>query len=365
MSRVAKSTKHKLHYPDFEELLTTIAKTTTIFRQTTNENQNKRLKTEDTLLTLKDSILHASNEANFEFDIRKDEATFGILSSLSSTLSSQIRGDNEFYAIIDKQTCNYVYLDSGLTEILGVSLPDIHSKGMCETSREFLILHTEDLNHFNRYKKIVQHIFHSNWFDADKFTGQHIIKLRLNTENSTNALLKENGFVVVEKQLYLNFTELQDIKSRFALDKFIVSYDQECDFVSHYFNSTSEQVTQLNAYSYLVNAHLIAIPVKYLLLLDERNVTDGYKAIANNLNILIKRYTQLEANFDEKYVGDCFLRTIRTHIEQAYNKWDKRKGQSYIEINNDIDALRCAKKLGLIPMPIKIKDMILRSISAK
>ena len=236
---------------------------------------------------------------------------------------------------------------------------------MCETRLEFLILHTEDLNHFNRYKKIVQHIFHSNWFDADKFTGQHIIKLRLNTENSTNALLKENGFVVVEKQLYLNFTELQDIKSRFALDKFIVSYDQECDFVSHYFNSTSEQVTQLNAYSYLVNAHLIAIPVKYLLLLDERNVTDGYKAIANNLNILIKRYTQLEANFDEKYVGDCFLRTIRTHIEQAYNKWDKRKGQSYIEINNDIDALRCAKKLGLIPMPIKIKDMILRSISAK
>lgn len=65
---------------------------------------------------------------------------------------------------------------------------------------------------------------------------------------------------------------------------------------------------------------------------------------------------------DEQQVADCFAKTIRPKVESAFNRWDFRSSSGLIRINSDTEAVQYAKRLGLLPIPPLIKDLLFEMV---
>jgi hypothetical protein len=91
-------------------------------------------------------------------------------------------------------------------------------------------------------------------------------------------------------------------------------------------------------------------------MLEERILQDRNKGISNELNRNIQEYAGIEANFDEYQIGDYMAKTIRPKLTDLVQKWDP--SQNSIIIENDNQAIHQAQKLGLLPIPEKIKTLI-------
>jgi Na+-transporting NADH:ubiquinone oxidoreductase subunit NqrC len=91
-------------------------------------------------------------------------------------------------------------------------------------------------------------------------------------------------------------------------------------------------------------------------MLEERILQDRNKGISNELNRNIFENANVEANFDEHQIGDYMAKTIRPKLNDLIQKWDS--SQSNKNIENDNQAIHQAQKLGLLPIPEKIKKLI-------
>jgi Na+-transporting NADH:ubiquinone oxidoreductase subunit NqrC len=91
-------------------------------------------------------------------------------------------------------------------------------------------------------------------------------------------------------------------------------------------------------------------------MLEERILQDRNKGISNEINRNIFEHAGIESSFDEYQIGDYMAKTIRPKLTELVQKWDSSHSSKSIE--NDNQAIHQAQKLGLLPIPEKIKNLI-------
>jgi hypothetical protein len=171
--------------------------------------------------------------------------------------------------------------------------------------------------------------------------------------------------VTLEKKCFLQLNEENpDFKfPRYHFDKWNVFPSDNFEFVKPYFVSSEKQSFILNKLSYLMNAYLLDISPKYLLMLDARKEFDRNKEIANEINSSIKKITEFDFQFSENQIADYFSKTIRNKIGSMAEKWDKI--MEYGNVQSEQQAITIAQKFGLIPIPMDIKEWIYMNLSCE
>jgi hypothetical protein len=265
-------------------------------------------------------------------------------------------GINEFQTIYSTKEQKYIHVGQSISDVLGINPENFTIESFLGFSENNFI-HPEDLPHVVRYAGIAYAVLCMPCFTFKVNQDHYKIKFRAIFQNSTNPTIRK-ATVSLEKKSFLTIDESQSDLSfpNLHFDFWRVTNDEVSDIVTPRFVSDFSQTEQMNTAAFLLNATLLNFPVKYLLLLHERQYTDRNKDVSVNVNKQIREFSGIESNISEQQVGDYFSKTIRKKIGEVYNKWSQSKGE---EIPfSETQAIHQAQKLGLLPIPEKIKKLI-------
>lgn len=274
-------------------------------------------------------------------------------------------GPNEFYTIYDIESCNYWVVDEKIEMVLGVEPKDFNVWAMAGLDPENRLYHTLDINHMMRWASIGYLMIALPFFTWSNSDFYYQVQFRVAVSKSSIDRFKKVPFVILDKKCY-PFFELNNMGlpvATYHFDRWSVYSSGKFDFVRPLFITGSENESTINALLFLINAYLLDLPVKYLLILNERQNHDRNKAIANSMNSKMAEYAGINTNFDEFQIGDYFAKTIRERIAKIMNLWDKRQPDDLVTVDSDHLAVYYAKTLGLLPLPDNMEEMIYGQIT--
>ena len=265
---------------------------------------------------------------------------------------------NEFYTVFDLLNSNYCVKDETLSEKLGIQPENFELYNLLGITGHPFKVHEEDLPHFIRWAGVAFLLFSLPGFTFQSNKDHFIIKFRVNVSSSEIPAISELKFVTLEKKCFLSNESVgnNEFIPRYHFDRWSIIPTNEDLFVKPQFVSDFQQSTFMNGLNFLFNASLLNFPIKYLLMLEERILQDRNKGISNELNRNIFEHAGIEASFDEHQIGDYMAKTIRPKLTELVQKWDSSNSSKIIE--NDNQAIHQAQKLGLLPIPEKIKTLI-------
>lgn len=271
---------------------------------------------------------------------------------------------NEFYAVFDLYNFRHKEVDPNIEKLLGIKPADFNLPAMAGWDPENPLFHKRDNNHVLRWASIAYFMFTMRLLKWNSMEDQYRVRFRVGTAKSSIKSIKEQEFVALEKLCFLFYDKTDDGSTRpiYHFDKWLVYNQSEFDFVRPMWLSTPERQQYLNDILYLINAYMIAIPTQYLLYLHEKSITDRNKAVANSLNEQILKHSNLNVNFDEQQIADCFAKTIRPKLTGAMNLWDPRELNDLVDVQSDQQAVQYAKVLGLVPIPQNILKSLYSNI---
>ncbi len=265
---------------------------------------------------------------------------------------------NEFYTVFDLLNSNYCIKDETINEKLGIKPENFELYNLLGISGHPFKVHEEDLPHFIRWAGVAFLLFSLPGFTFQSNKDHFIIKFRVNVSSSEIPEIAELKYVTLEKKCFLSNDSVGNNKfiPRYHFDRWSIIPSNEDLFVKPQFVSDFQQSTFMNGLNYLFNASLLNFPIKYLLMLEERILQDRNKGISNEINRNISEHAGIESSFDEYQIGDYMVKTIRPKLTELVQKWDSSHSSKSIE--NDNQAIHQAQKLGLLPIPEKIKALI-------
>lgn len=265
---------------------------------------------------------------------------------------------NEFYTVFDLLNSNYCVKDETLIEKLGIEPENFELYNLLGITGHPFKVHEEDLPHFIRWAGVAFLLFSLPGFTFQSNKDHFIIKFRVNVSSSKIPEIAELGYVTLEKKCFLSNESVgnHEFIPRYHFDRWSIIPNNDDLFVKPHFVSDFQQSAFMNGLNYLFNASLLNFPVKYLLMLEERILQDRNKGISNQINKNILEFTGIESSFDEYQIGDYMAKTIRPKLTELAQKWDSSNSSKMIE--NDNQAIHQAQKLGLLPIPEKIKALI-------
>lgn len=266
--------------------------------------------------------------------------------------------DNEFYTVFDLLESRYCVKDESLSQKLGINPENFELYNLLGITGHPFKVHEEDLPHFIRWAGVAFLLFSLPGFTFQSNKDHFIIKFRVDVSSSEIKEIGELRYVTLEKKCFLSNESVgnNEFIPRYHFDRWSIIPSSEDLFVKPHFVSDFQQSTFMNGLNYLFNASLLNFPIKYLLMLEERILQDRNKGISNELNRNIYEHAGIEANFDENQIGDYMAKTIRQKLTDLVQKWDTSQSSKVIE--NDNQAIHQAQKLGLLPIPEKIKTLI-------
>ena len=272
---------------------------------------------------------------------------------------------NEFFAVYDIAEKRYCYVDPDIRNCLGIEPDEFTIEALLGISPGFNLCHPDDSPHKIRWAGIGYLILSLPAFTFRSMEEYFRIAFRIDTSRSSRPDLVQAGEVVFEKCCYLTIKESSpdNVTPRYHIDRCTIYDKSNFNYVRPFFSSDFIQSEYLNALAYLINCELMDIPVKYILMLDEKARNDRNKAVANEINARLKEISNIDFEFQENQIADYFAKSIRDRIAQALNLW--RKSKSPIQALTDSDAVEFAKVLGLISMPSYVREMIYRAIDTK
>lgn len=265
-------------------------------------------------------------------------------------------GVNEFQTVYSTKEQKYIHVGSAVSTVLGIPSDQFTIESFLGFSENNFI-HTEDLPHVIRLAGIAYSVLGLPCFTFKVNQDNYKVRFRALFPQSKIPLIKNNVFNL-EKKSFLTIDENQPDLSfpNLHFDFWTVTSDEVSDIVSARFTSDFIQTEQMNNMAFILNATLLNFPLKYLALLHERQYTDRNKDVSVSVNNQIRENAGLESNISEQQVGDYFSKTIRKKIGEVYNKW----GKPVIPETpvSETQAIHQAQKLGLLPIPEKIKTLI-------
>jgi hypothetical protein len=282
---------------------------------------------------------------------------------IMSSIDSVELGSNEFYSVFDAVCNEHVLIDSKMQQVLGIPQEKFTMRALCGMDPDNPLHHPEDANHALRFALIAYLILGLPDFEWKAHKDYYRARFRIGTSQSLDPVTRKAGYVMVEKRAYLShdYVQTEDFLPTRHFDRWIVYDASEFDGIKPYFSSDPLQSEFRNCYWFLLHAYLIGLSPKYLLLLNERIGHDRNKSVALALNRKAAPYLKTKTAFDEIQIGNYFAKTIRPKLSEAMVIWNKQKAN--FSISSDQEAVDMAKKLGLLPLPEKIEDLILRHIS--
>lgn len=272
-------------------------------------------------------------------------------------------GTNEFYTIYDIQKARYTYVSERVGNVLGISPDSFSVDRMYAMLPDGGLHHPEDVHHILRWGNLAYAVTGIPGFHFRANDDHYLVRHRMSTATSNRPEIRELEYVLVEKRCYLCHVEGEgdDLQPSMHLDRWTVLNNVRNHYVRPHFVTSPDQSLLMNGTLYFLNALLIGIPVKYVMLLNERQEFDRNKAIANSINEKIKHYSGVQADLDDKNVADCFSKTIRSRVRDALNTWlpaDKEH-----RVQTDTDAVRGVMKLGILPVPPIAEQLMYSSVT--
>lgn len=270
-------------------------------------------------------------------------------------------GQNEFYVVYDALERRFIYVDPAVNDVLGISESEFNLPALLGLHPEYNLSLPEDAAHKIRWAGIAYLILSLPGFTFTSLRDHYRVSVRIDTSRSRRPDLAEAGTALLTKQCYFVITESEEPSSfpRYHINRVNVYDSARFSYVHPHFDSDFIQGKYLNALAYLINASLIGIDPKFILMLDEKSRQERNKAVAESLNKKIETHTQLQKRYTENQVADCFAKTIRPKIESAINSWVKPA--KAIRIESDSDAVEFARQLGLLPVNELVMQLILRN----
>ncbi|MBS0644996.1 MAG: hypothetical protein JSR97_00190 [Verrucomicrobia bacterium] len=267
---------------------------------------------------------------------------------------------NEFFLLFDIAKGKEAYIDEKINEVLGISPDEFKVASLDLHNPSSSIYYEEDVYHVLRFAMISYFILALPCFKWSSQSDHTLVRFRLKTNKSRIEAVQKLPYITVEKRCYLVYDNVNHRigMPQYHFDIFSVYPHLPINYVTTTFVTKDNQGEYINSLAYVLNMVLIGIPPKYVLLLDERQRHDRNKMVAKSLCNAILHRTGKQIELDEHQVADCFAKTIRQRVEDAFNTWDFRSLRNRVIINSDTESVLYAKKLGLLPIPALVKDML-------
>jgi len=270
---------------------------------------------------------------------------------------------NEFYSVFELNKGEFIEVDNNIETILGLEISEFTIPNLFALNPAFPLYHANDVSHVIRWAGIAYAVLDFPGIEIFPNREYYKVSFRINTEKSRLKHIREKRYVLLEKKCFLklNSENLNFKFPRYHFDKWNVFSAENFEFVKPTFISNNVQSTILNSLSYLLNATILDISPKYLLMLNERRTFDRNKEIANSINQKLKSHANSNFEFSENQIADYFSKTIRGKITNMAMKWDKIG--TYGEVVSEQQAITIAQQFGLLPIPDKILETIYNCIS--
>jgi hypothetical protein len=270
---------------------------------------------------------------------------------------------NEFYSVFELNSGNFIELDVSIEKKLGMK-PEIFTiPNLFALNPSTPLFHKSDVCHVIRWAGIAYGVLGLPSFKVDDFSDYYKISFRIPTDLSSNLILRNKKFITLEKKCFLYCdTPSKSLKfPKYHFDRWSIYDAENFTYVQPQFISSVEQTDKLNTLAYLMNAFLLDINPKYLLMLNQKRFSDRNKEIANNINENLEQKYGIIDYFTENQVADSFAKTIRNKVQGMSEKWDFIDDKK--TINSDQQALEICNQYGLTPIPRAIEELIYNCIT--
>lgn len=278
-------------------------------------------------------------------------------------LENSSLNSNEFFSIYDLAIGEHIYVHDKVKDVLGINPDKFKTTAFFGMDPEVNLYYEHDILHILRFATMVYQVLSIPGLEFKALQDFHQARFRVNVANSEIKELREMGHIMLEKRTYwITEKSLKDDSAgRHLLYRWSIYHPTQFNGIEHYFVTDLVRSRFMQDFSYLFNAYSLGISPKFILMLDARTKFDRNKAIAAAINEDIKRYAGINVELDEGQVADCFAKTIRPKVAEAINIWEKRLIS--LVIHSDIEAVYYATRLGLLPIPARIKELIYRNIT--
>lgn len=278
-------------------------------------------------------------------------------------LKQSALNSNEFYSIYDLSISEHVYVQDRVAEILGIKPEQFKVATFIGANPEVSLFYEHDILHILRFATIVYQVLSIPGLEFKALSDFHQARFRIDVSQSSKKELRELGHIMLEKRTYWVTEKPKNEKyDRInLLYRWSVYHPNQFNGIEHYFVTDLFRSEYMQDFAYLLHAHLLGIPTKFILMLDSRLSNDRNKAIAAEISENIKKYSQISFEIDEGQVADCFSKTIRNKIGEIITIWEHRSRP--VTITSDIEAAQEARRMGLVPIPRRVKEFIYRNIS--
>lgn len=310
---------------------------------------------------------HLGFAPNFVMDVvAQSEANYfrGIpIEEVQESMERFQFGSNEFHTVYDMKTASYSYVSPRVEAVLGIKPENFTVEKLYASGANKSLIHSEDLSHVLRWGNLAYIVLSLKGFSFRANDDHYLIRHRISVEESTRKNMRDLGYILIEKRCYLCHEggDTEKIVPSMHLDRWTVLENSASHTVRPLFITSPDQSILMNATLYLLNAMLLDVPIKYIMLLNERTESDRNKAIANSVSDKLNFYSGLVSELDDKSVADCFAKTIRPRMREIVNTWLPQC--SRFSVDTDVDALKAAQKLGLVPIQPMVEQMLYSSIT--
>jgi hypothetical protein len=284
------------------------------------------------------------------------------MNSVMKALRNIELGSTEFFSVYDVLSNEHVLVDDRVEQILGIPKEHFNVRSLTGYDASWPLHHPEDIHHFVRLATIAYMIGCLPGFEWRANQDYFRANIRIGTSMSHIPALREAKYVMAELKIYMSheIVDGEEFLPIFHLDRWTIYEASEFQGIKPYFSSGLTQSSYMNAYLFLLHAHLLDISPKYILMMHERSKHDRYKAIAKSLNDQVFNYTGIDLGFEESQVANYFSKTIRQKMGTLEQIWDRKKEVTIPE--GDLQAVEIARKLGLLPIPPLVLEAIYRHI---
>jgi hypothetical protein len=268
--------------------------------------------------------------------------------------------ENEFFSVYNTAEAKIQHVDKNIARILKITPQEFTIEFFLGLGQNSLI-DKNDFPHVIRWAGIAYTVLTLPIFKFRVNKEHYKIKFKLN-HSEFSGLTKGN--YSLEKKSYLSCSD-SNPNLQFPLihlDNWTLEIlpSSAQNVVKPVFVSDAEQTELMNNLAYLFNAALINFPVKYLIMLEERQYFDRNKEVGREMENSIKENANCTAEFSDIQIGDYFKKTIRKKIAETYTTWT---GEDKKECSSETEAIQLATQLGLLPIPSNIKKLIYSRVS--
>ena len=270
---------------------------------------------------------------------------------------------NEFLLLFDIQNFQQVQMDTNIKLSLGLEPADFNIRALAGLDPVVPLFHHHDVQHVIRWVSIAYTTLTLKIFKWKYKDDQFRFSFRSSTVYSSIKELRDIKYVCLEKTCIPYSSDPKETETnypKYFLNKISVLPSECFHQVKIQFISRPIREGAISGFMYLLNVMLLGIPIKHLLILHERSLHRNIIEATHSLNKKVQYRHRVEHFFTEKQFADCLQKTIRKRISFISHIWCKAQLKPHEFCNSDAEAVEYAKKLGLLPIPKSVEDLIYR-----